>query len=272
MARRRRVVSGLAPANVGAHNPHAMKFRVQLDAFAGPLDLLLYLVRKHELDALEIPVARVVEQYLEILAVIEQIDVDAVGDFLDLATRLMELKARLMLPRQDEEEEQQVEEQRHDLVAQLLEYKRYKDAAVALEQRHREWQHRYVRRVNDLDAAPRDPADQPIHEVELWDLVSAFSRVMRERSAPHPARIRHDDTPNEPYLEQNAARLAATPRLSLGDLFPPAGAKGQFVGIFLALLELMRHGRARVEQAEPFGEIWVLAAESAAVGAEHPSA
>jgi segregation and condensation protein A len=249
-----------------------MRFRVQLDAFSGPLDLLLYLVRRHELDALDIPVARVVDQYLEILAVIEQIDVDAVGDFLDLATRLMELKARLMLPRQDEEEEHQIEEQRQDLVSQLLEYKRYKDAATLLEERNREWQLRYVRRVNDLDDTPRDPADQPIHEVELWDLVSAFSRVMREKAAPQPARIRHDDTPIETYMEQIAARLAATPRMSFADLFPPSGAKGQFVGIFLALLELMRHGRARVEQAELFGEIWVLAPTEAAVAAEHPSA
>lgn len=248
-----------------------MRFRVQLDTFAGPLDLLLYLVRKHELDVLEVPIARVADQYLEILAIIEQIDVDAVGDFLDVATRLMELKARLMLPRQDEAEEQEIEESRQDLVARLLEYKKYKDAASQLEDRHRQWQQRFARRVNDLDDGPRDPADQPIQEVELWDLVSAFSRVMRQRTAPKSTRIRHDETPIEAYMQQIADRLASAPRLAFAEIFPPAGSKGQLVGLFLALLELMRHGRARVEQADLFGEIYVLAPTLAAAS-EHPSA
>ena len=93
-----------------------MRFRVQLDMFAGPLDLLLYLVRKHELEVLEIPIARVAEQYLEILAVIEQIDVDAVGDFLEIATQLMEIKSRMMLPRHEELEEEPVDYPRHELV------------------------------------------------------------------------------------------------------------------------------------------------------------
>jgi segregation and condensation protein A len=257
-----------------------MRFRVQLDTFAGPLDLLLYLVRKHELDVLEIPIARVAEQYLELITVIEQIDVDAVGDFLDLATRLMEMKARMMLPRQDEAEEQEIEESRQDLVSRLLEYKKYKDAAVALEERNRQWQLRFARRTNDLDDGSRDPADQPIHEVELWDLVSAFSRVMREKSKPTVTRIRHDDTPIEVHMQRIAERLAAEPRIHFADLFPVDGHKSQLVGLFLALLELIRHHRARVEQSELFGEIWILApAALAVVGAvvgadasEHPSA
>jgi segregation and condensation protein A len=249
-----------------------MRFRVQLDTFAGPLDLLLYLVRKHELDVLEIPIARVAEQYLEILSVIEQIDVDAVGDFLDVATRLMELKARMMLPRQDDAEEPEIEEARQDLVARLLEYKRYKDAAVLLEDRNREWQQRFARSTNDLDDGPPNPADQPIQEVELWDLVSAFTRVMREKAAPKPTRIRHDETPISAYMDQIADRLAAEPRLPFADLFPADSGKGRLVGLFLALLELIRHGRARVEQVELFGEIWVLAPSAIALSGEHPSA
>ena len=105
--------------------------------FAGPLDLLLYLVKKHELEVLEIPIARVAEQYLEILAVLEVIDVDAVGDFLEMATQLMEIKSRLMLPRHEEIEEEPVDDPRQELVARLLEYKRYKEAANVLEERAR---------------------------------------------------------------------------------------------------------------------------------------
>lgn len=239
-----------------------MRFRVQLDMFAGPLDLLLYLVRKHELEVLEIPIALVAEQYLEILAAIEQIDVDAVGDFLEVATQLMEIKSRMMLPRHEEIEEEPVDDPRHELVARLLEYKRYKEAAGLLEDRAREWQLRFERRVNDLDEGPRDPAEQPIHEVELWDLVSAFSRVIREKAAVKATKIRYDDTPIDVHMARIEARIAAEGRLSFASLFEPGMHRSQMVGLFLALLELIRHRRARVEQADLFGEIWVLPPEA----------
>ena len=113
--------------------------------FAGPLDLLWYLVRKQELDILDIPIARVTEQYLEMLAVLEVIDVNAVGDFLELATRLMEIKSRMMLPRHEEDQqaEEQVEDPRNDIVQRLLEYKKYKDAASMLAERGQLWQQRF---------------------------------------------------------------------------------------------------------------------------------
>lgn len=159
-----------------------MRFRVQLDSFSGPLDLLWYLVRKHELDVLDIPIALVTDQYLEMLAVLEQVDVNAVGDFLEVATRLMEIKSKLMLPRHEElEAEQEIEDPRQDMVQRLLEYKKYKDAASMLEERSQQWQQRYARRVNDLSVAEVDPTEQPIQEVELWDLVSAFTRRPRQR-------------------------------------------------------------------------------------------
>jgi segregation and condensation protein A len=245
-----------------------MRFRVQLDMFAGPFDLLLYLVRKHELDVLEIPIARVAEQYLEILAVLEQIDVDSVGDFLDLATQLMEIKSRLILPRHEEIEEEPVDDPRHELVQRLLEYKKYKEAAGLLEERAREWQLRFERRVNDLDNGPRDPAEQPIRDIELWDLVSAFSRVMkRQTAAAKTTKIRYDDTPIEVHMARIEERLAAEGRLSFVNLFEPGMHRSRMVGLFLALLELIRHRRARAEQAELFGEIWVLPPEAVAAAA-----
>jgi segregation and condensation protein A len=240
-----------------------MRFRVQLDMFSGPLDLLLYLVRKHELEVLEIPLARVAEQYLEILAVLEQIDVDAVGDFLEVASQLMEIKSRMMLPRHEEIEEEPVDDPRHELVSRLLEYKKYKEAAGRLEERAREWQLRYERRVNDLNESPRDPAEQPIHEVELWDLVSAFSRVMREKAAAKTTKIRYDDTPIEVHMAWIEERLTAEGRLTFASLFEAGMHRSRMVGLFLALLELIRHRRAAVDQAELFGEIWVMRPEGA---------
>lgn len=244
-----------------------MRFRVQLDMFAGPLDLLLYLVKKHELEVLEIPIARVAEQYLGILTVLEVIDVDAVGDFLEMATQLMEIKSRLMLPRHGEIEEEPVDDPRQELVARLLEYKRYKEAANLLEERARQWQLRFERRVDDLNDGPTDPADQPIHEVELWDLVSAFSRVIKQKSVEATAKIRYDDTPIEVHMERIKQRLAAEQRILFTDFFEPGMHRSRMVGLFLALLELIRHHHASVEQAELFGEIWVLPPQAVEVAA-----
>jgi segregation and condensation protein A len=246
-----------------------MRFRVQLDMFSGPLDLLWYLVRKHELDILDIPIALVTEQYLSLISVLEQIDVNAVGDFLEVATRLMEIKSKLMLPRHEEiESEEQIEDPRQDMVQRLLEYKKYKDAASMLQERGEQWQQRFVRRVNDLPATRVDPAEQPIQEVELWDLVSAFSRVIRDNATTQLSSIRYDDTPIEDYMQRIRQRLASEPRLAFTSLFEQETreeslTKSQLVGIFLAILELIRHHQVQVEQAELFGEIWIVAQAAA---------
>jgi len=225
--------------------------------FSGPLDLLWYLVRRHELDVLDIPIALVTEQYLELIAVLEEIDVNAVGDFLELATRLMEIKSKQVLPRQEDEGEEEVEDPRHDMVQRLLEYKKYKDAASMLEDRAREWQQRFARQANDLPTTRIDPTEQPIQEVELWDLVSAFARVIRDNELARSPSIRYDDTPIEVYMDRIRERLAVEPRLAFTSLFEQDMIRSQMVGIFLAILELIRHHHIQVEQDDLFSEIWV---------------
>ena len=133
-----------------------MSFRVDLSIFRGPLDLLLYLVRKHEVDIVDIPIAPITDQFLAHLAVLEQLDVDAVGDFLEMASTLIEIKSRMVLPAGDEVEEP-LEDPRQDLVRRLLEYKKFKDAASILEERSREWQEHFPRLASDLAAARRRP-------------------------------------------------------------------------------------------------------------------
>lgn len=234
-----------------------MTFRVDLDIFRGPLDLLLYLVRKHEVDVLDIAIAPITMQYLEYLDVLRELDVNAVGDFLEMASTLAEIKSRLVLPRGGEIEEE-LDDPREDLVRRLLEYKKYKDAASMLEERGRSWQERFPRLAPDVDTQARDPADEPIHELELWDLVSAFGRILRDQRSLVPASIVYDDTPIHVYMERIHTQLVSEGRLALGDLFQPGMHKSTLVGIFLAVLELVRHHGVRAEQEQDFGEIWVL--------------
>lgn len=231
-----------------------MRFRVQLDIFAGPLDLLLYLVRKQELEILDVSISTVTEQYLEILEVVEAIDVNMVGDFLEVAAMLMEIKSNSALP-QPEEPELEAEDVSTDLVRRLLQYKRYKEAASRLEERGRAWQQRFSRAASDEPDPLRDPALQPLQPLEIWDLVSAFNRVLQNKSRSKSANIRYDDTPIETYMQRIGAQVAAAGELNFTALFESASYRSQLIGMFLAVLELIRSGELVVSQTEVFGEI-----------------
>jgi segregation and condensation protein A len=236
-----------------------MEFRVQLDSYHGPVDLLLYLVRKQELEAVELPLARIAEQFLEFVAVLTVLDVDAVGEFLDAASTLLELKSRDVLP-QVEELEEDLESPRHDLVRKLLEFKKYRDAATRLEEHAHEWRQQFPRIARDLPTRQITAADQPITGVELWDLVSAFGRVMREKLDANQAatNIRYDDTPIHVFMEQIYSRLMESDSsVAFSELFPGPVHKSTLVGMFLGVLELTRQLHALAEQLTPFGEIWL---------------
>jgi segregation and condensation protein A len=231
-------------------------FRIDLDMFRGPLDLLLFLVRKHEMEIVDIRIATITEQYMNYLAVLEQLDVNSVADFLATASMLIEIKSQQVLPRCDEVQEE-IEDPRQDLVRRLLDYKKYRDAASLLEDRSIAWQQRYPRLANEVPVHERDLADEPIQEVELWDLVSAFGRIIRETEAARPSNIVYDDTPIRVHMARIHARLIHEGRLAFCDLFEPTMHKSKLLGIFLAILELVRHHHIRVEQNGLFGEIWV---------------
>ena len=239
-----------------------MDFRVELDVFRGPLDLLLYLVRKHEVEIVDIPIAPITDQFLEYLGVIKELDVNAVGDFLDMASTLVEIKSRSVLPRGGEVEDE-LSDPRQELVQRLLEYKKFKDAASMLEERSREWQQRFGRLASDRPEQGPDLSEQELHEVDLWDLVSAFGRIMREVQAAKPSNIVYDDTPIHVYMAQINQRLIDEGRLKFRDLFRPGMHKSALIGMFLAVLELVRHHQVRTEQNQLFGEISVLPGPSA---------
>lgn len=234
-----------------------MAFRVQLDNYSGPLDLLLYLVRKHEVDIGNLLVADIADQFLEHVGVLEQIDVDAVGDFLDLASKLIEIKSQMVLPQQEVTDTEEVEDPRQELVERLLEFKKYRDAAQLLEERGREWQERFPRAANDLPArTTSEPA--PVTGVELWDLVSAFGRVLRDKLAKaETTSITYDDTPVHVYMQQIDERVRDEGSVAFFDLFPTAVHKSTLVGMFLALLELVRYRYALAHQSQRYGDILI---------------
>ena len=237
-----------------------MEYQVELEIFKGPLDLLLYLVKRNEVDICDIPIAKIAEQFLEYINVIQMLDVDWAGEFLVMAATLLEIKSRLLLPRPEEMAEAE-EDPRLELVRQLIEYKKFKDAAALLEEQAERQQSRLARLPIEIPSAP-DPAQQPLQHVELWDLVSAFGRLMRETSALQPRQIVMDETPIQVHMDRILQLLREQGRLVFASLFTPPYTRGRLLGLFLAILELIKSRQIQAEQPEPFGAIWVSLASA----------
>ncbi|MFG0288236.1 MAG: segregation and condensation protein A [Rhodopirellula sp. JB044] len=235
-----------------------MTFRIDLPVYRGPIDLLLYLVRRQELSLSEMSLSKVVSQYVEYIEVLEELDLGEVGDFLDLAATLVEMKSLAVLPKiEDDHEEEAIDETHDELVHKLLEYKEIRDAASVLDEMSSRWQTRFERLSDDLPTRRNDPADQPIVELEIWDLVSAFGRIMRESAGPPPTEVIYDDTPIHVYMQQIHEKLADRERVELIDLVEPGMHKSAYIGWFLAMLELTRHHGAAVTENDN-GDIEVV--------------
>jgi segregation and condensation protein A len=235
-----------------------MIYQVALDAFHGPLDLLLYLVKRNEVDVRDIPVARIAEQFLDHLYAIQTIDVEWAGEFLVLAATLMEIKSKLLLPRPDATTEVEADDPRKELVKQLVEYRKTKDAAGHLDHLAEQRQFHVPRVLPDDDEGATSPR---LRRVELWDLVAAFGRLVRETEALQPLHLVEDETPQAAYLELVRAKLRAGRPVPFHDLFDPPHTRSRLIGVFLALLELVKLAEVTFEQGEPFGPIWVLPVE-----------
>ena len=238
-----------------------MVFSVNSDLFRGPIDLLLFLVRRHELDLSQISLAAIAQQFGDYLDVLEAIEVDSVGDFIEVASQLVEMKSRAVLPRNEFTEDDFGANPREDLVQRLLLYKKFKDAAVLLEERSQLWQLRCRRIADDLPTRRQDVSDQPIRDLELWDLVSAFGRVLRDNLPKPQENIVYDETPIQVYMQQIHSRLAKEGHLLFTSLFMPGMHKSAMVGIFLAVLELARYHNIETRQSELHTEIDIVAAE-----------
>ncbi len=236
-----------------------MNFRIDLPAYRGPIDLLLYLVRRHEVNLAEMPISKIVQQYLDYIEVLKELDLGEVGDFVDLASTLVEIKSQAVLPKidEDESEEQEIVDSKDELIERLLQYKEIRDAAAVLDEMGTRWQQRYERMSDDLPARRLDLGDQPLADLEIWDLVSAFGRIMREASGPPATDVIYDDTPIHIYMKRIHHRLQDDERVPLMDLVSGGIHKSSLIGWFLATLELTRHHGAAVEQ-DKSGDIYVV--------------
>jgi len=235
-------------------------YRVNLDIFAGPLDLLLYLVRKEEVDIYDIPIAKITDQYLQYLELLKQLDIDLAGDFLVMASTLMEIKSAMLLPRAEPEQmgEEASADPRAELIRQLLEYKKFKDAANLLDaaaELHQQRQGRPNNLIHRLapDAEPEIDMDQ----VSIWDLLEAFDTICKATgTSTYNGHIR-DDTPIDLYQIEVLHRLQTEGPLTFERIFDARPNRLVMIGVFLGILELIRGKLIWAEQGENTSQIYL---------------
>ena len=237
-----------------------MVFGIDLPSYHGPLDLLFYLVHREELPLEDLSLAKITNQYIEYLEILEKLDLDDVGEFVDITSQLIELKAKMVLPATDEtiqETEVSKDESMPQLVERLVQYKRFRDAASLLDEQSRRWQLRYARLANELPPRRVDAGEVPIARVEVWDLVSAFGRILKARQKTTQQSIQYDDTPIHVYMQRIHDRILQCNRIELQDLFEIGMHKSALIAMFLATLEMTRHHGLNAVQETADGPLYL---------------
>ena len=233
------------------------QYPVRLDNFEGPLDLLVHLIRRHEIDIYDIPIALITEQYLEYLELMQELDLDVAGEFLVMAATLIQIKARMLVPRPEApDEEEDAGDPRDALVQRLLEHEKYKAAAELLHERQTERSAQWTRPDNRVAEIAGQPIEREI-EVDLFSLLQAFQAVMARARERRPLELPEELVSIERRIEQLNARLSETEACGFEDLFEGDRSRSELVTTFLALLEMVRLKLVRLFQSGPFAPIRV---------------
>ena len=240
----------------------ADEYKVNLDVFEGPLDLLLYLIRREEVDIYDIPIARIAAQYREYLGMMEMLDLNVAGEFIVMAATLELIKSRMLLPPDDLEEESDDDDEedgqdpRWDLVRQLVEYKRFKDAATKLQDREYEQQNIFAPGGAPVLAAADDEG-KPLGDIGIYDLLAAFKEVLARAPVEPVGEIEPVLWTVPDKIDMIVGLLEKSEKVPFSHLFTANSPRGEIIVTFLALLELLRQHKVSVAQPEPFTEILV---------------
>ena len=236
-------------------------YKVRLEIFEGPLDLLLYLIKRDELDIYEISLERITGQYLEYLQAFKELNIDVAGEFVVMAANLIYLKSRSLLPvdHQPPEEDAEEDDPRWDLIRQLIEYKKFKEAAAQLQVRQLEHERVFFREPGGFDDIPAAPLR--LGEVGIFQLINAFQAVIKRVEAREDLReIFGENYTVSDKIDWILQRVSDGVPLRFSELFASLASRVEIVVTFLALLELIRLHQVRARQVNPFDEIEIASA------------
>jgi segregation and condensation protein A len=236
-----------------------MSYKVKLNIFEGPLDLLLFLIKKEKIDIYDIPISRVTEQYLEYLKLMELLDLEIAGEFLVMAATLMHIKSKMLLPQDETDlEAQEDEDPREELVRRLLEYKRYKEAAVQLQRMRDEHKDVFLRKGTGGKEKIVSDEGVDYFEASLFDLITAFRKVLKEVPRETFHKIIKNKFSVSDKIHEIYHILAKQPRIYFSSLFQNANDKDELIVIFLAILELVKMREILTVQKGFFEEIEIM--------------
>jgi len=229
---------------------------VKLERFEGPLDLLLHLIKRDEIDIYDIPIAHITSQYLVYIELMRALDLDVAGEFLVMAATLMRIKAKMLLPLPAAGDEEDEGDPREELVQRLIEYRQFKEAAGTLKLREEERRQLFER---GMVASEDDAGPLPLAPATLFDLLDALNRVMARAPQPQPLyEVESEQFEIDDKLALIVNALADQGSVSFIELLTRCRARAEMIVTFIALLELIKLGQARVSQAENFTDITIL--------------
>ncbi len=235
-------------------------YSIKIPLFEGPLDLLLHLIRKEEVDIYDIPVARIAEQYLEYIELMKELNLEVAGEFLVMAATLAQIKSRMLLPPAEGEGEEEGIDPREELVERLLEYKKFKEAAETLGERENLWRDVFVRSAKGAWEDGGELQEEALFNFGLMDLLDAFKKVLANAPAGKFHDVGSEGISITDRINQILERLSGQESLTFDGLFEEDKTKGRVVVTFLALLELARLRAVRIFQVEEYGIIRIMKA------------
>ena len=238
------------------------EYKVQLEVFEGPLDLLLYLLKKDELNIYDIPIVRITNQYMPYMDLMRMLDLNIAGEFIVMAATLMMIKSRMLLPPEEravmEEEE---DDPRWDLVRQLVEYKKFKDVAVFLQGLEERQEDVFVRGGEGAKLGPDGGVS--LHDVSIFDLISAFNEALKKVKTEELKEIFAERYTVAEKIDMLVNLIKTKDKIDFKELFTGMASRHEIVCTFLAVLEMMRLKQLVARQEQSFGEIFLMRAEPA---------
>ena len=241
-----------------------MAYSVHLDNFEGPLDLLLYFIQRDKIDIYDIPIAQLAGEYLEYLGLIKALNLAVAGEFVELAASLMRIKAKMLLPRSVDESEELIDDPRQELVDQLVNYQRFKSAAVELGELAELREAYYPVGGMELPPSNGNGVQEYLQDVSLFDLMSVFREVLGRMPSTEPLRMATEPIKLDDQMSVIRRALDSEGKVSFKEILLKAVDRHEVVVTFLALLEMVKRQQIVMLQADPFGEIMLQGIEAQA--------
>lgn len=233
-----------------------MEFKIKLQKFEGPLDLLLYLIRKAKIDIYDIPICEITEQYLNYLGLMKKFDIEVASEFILMTATLIYIKSKMLLPTEAEMDEEFTEDPRKELVEQLLEYQKFRMTALKLEEKEIFQEDLFFRKPAQMMIDFKD--EENWVEVTVFDLINAFSRIVEFADYSQFIQLIPEEITVNMKIEEIMKRIEINYKFYFTDLFLPSPPKYEIVVTFLAILELVKSKIIKIQQHQLFGDIRII--------------